>query len=403
MRGTSGPVYRALDRWVRKGLLTPLRAEALRKEVEEASRGETVQWTQFALAATGGAVLIIAGGTFLAWAWPAMDPGGQSLTLALVGLLVFGLGLVLLHRKRWPPVAYLLALAGPFLVLMAGAYSENAWADGSLGGVASGLAVLALSILCIALFLGRDDTLTALNSVLAFLFLFVFLDRVFGLEPETILWILDGVLVLGLAGLAGLALKLSDPGASEWPLATFTAFLWAGGVLLLFSGAVVWDMEEYAIIPLDLWLVTVAGLSVWGLQEETGEVSPGVRRLRARREWWERQLAYCVLLAIPFAFITTLEALDTGPHPAAGSVAGVGVLGLAYGIPRRSRWVMVTSCLALLVSAWYYGAEMAGALGAVLTLAVVAVVLFWAAVRVGGGGGVGPMQDSARSRKERSV
>ncbi len=45
----------------------------------------------------------------------------------------------------------------------------------------------------------------------------------------------------------------------------------------------------------------------------------------------------------------------------------------------------MASCLALLISAWYWGAEMSGALGAVLALVVVSAVLFWGATRMGRG------------------
>ncbi len=51
--------------------------------MEAELQGEGRRWSQYLLAATGGAVLIVAGGTFLAWAWPEMGPAGQSVTLAV--------------------------------------------------------------------------------------------------------------------------------------------------------------------------------------------------------------------------------------------------------------------------------------------------------------------------------
>ena len=74
---TSHPVLRALQRWETKGLLTPDTTQALRTELEEELRGEGRRWSQYLLAATGGAILIIAGATFLAWVWPGMGPAGQ--------------------------------------------------------------------------------------------------------------------------------------------------------------------------------------------------------------------------------------------------------------------------------------------------------------------------------------
>ncbi|MFC1660291.1 hypothetical protein ACFL3S_02345 [Gemmatimonadota bacterium] len=374
MSGPSGPVLRALGRWEKKGLLTPDLAGTLRMEVEEETQGEALRWSQYALAATGGAVLIIAGATFLSWAWPEMGYGGQSLALGIIGLLVLGLGLRLHGRGRWGPVAYLLLLAGPFLLLMALAYSENAWPDRSFGGVVAGLLGLGIPLSLVAFSLRRDPVMAALHSAIAFLFLFLFLDRALGLDLKTCLWILDGVLVVGLAVMA---FRLRDPSGPEWTLNLFTALLYATPVLLFLTGDILWELDELAIIPLDIWLVLVAGLTLWTLHEKAP--------VHLKRDWNERQLAYCLLLGIIFALITTLEAMDAGPNTAALSVAALGGLGLWFALPRGSRPVLVASCLALLIAAWYYGAEKAGALGAVLALSVTAALLFWGSSRLGGG------------------
>jgi hypothetical protein len=95
-------------------------------------------------------------------------------------------------------------------------------------------------------------------------------------------------------------------------------------------------------------------------------------------------LAYCIVLAIPFTFMTTLEAMRAGPNTAALTLAAIGGAGLWYSIPRGMRWVLATSCLALLIAAWYYGAEKAGALGAVLALVGMSVILFWGSFKLGG-------------------
>jgi hypothetical protein len=347
-------------------------AEALRGELVEQTAGETRRWSQYALAATGGAVLIIAGATFLSWAWPEMGYGGQSLTLGIIGLFILGLGLRLHGRGRWGPVAYLLQLAGPVLLIMALAYSENAWPDRSFGGIVAGGLGLLIPVALLALTLRRDPVLAALHAVLAFLFLFLFLDRALGLELQTCLWILDGVLVLGLVFLA---IRLRDESSPEWALNFFTALLYATPVLLVLSGEVLWELEEWTIIPLDLWLVIAALLSLWAMQEGAP--------VQLKRDWYERQLAYCLILGIFFAFITTLETFDAGPNTAALTVAALGGLGLWFALPRGSRPVLLASCLALLIAAWYYGAEKAGALGAVLALSVTAAILFWGSSRVG--------------------
>ncbi len=372
MSRSSHVVLQALSRWEGQGLIASPLAEALRSEVEETLLGESRRWSQYLLAATGGAVLMIAGGTFLAWAWPEMAYAGRSVALGVVGVLVLSLGVRVPRGGRWVPAGYFLQIAGPVLLLMAVAYSENAWADRTLGGILSGMVGLLTPVVMMGVAFRRDPVLPALQMALSFLFLSVFLDRVLGADGETILWILDGVLVLGL-GVLGTRLK--DPRGPAWLLNGFVALLFASLVLLLFSANVLWDLGEFAILPLDVWLLTVVGLSLWGLQET---LPPHLRR-----DWYERQLAYCVLLAIPFGFITTLEAMNAGPNTAALTVGGVGGMGLGYSLPRGSRPVLVASCLALLIAAWYYGAEKAGALGAVLALAVVAVILFWGSSRMG--------------------
>jgi len=308
----------------------------------------------------------------LAWAWPELGYAGQSVALGVIGAVVVALGLRLLGKLNLNPVAYLLLLSGPPLILMALAYSENAWPDRTPGGIVVGILSLVLPIGFLVATLRKDPVLAALQAAFSFLFLFLFLDRALGLGLESSLWVLDGV---GLAGLAWLGFRLRDPAGPPWVLNTFLAVLYASLLLAFLTGDILWNLEEFTIIPADVWLLTVAGISVWAMQENVP--------VHLQRDWFERQLAYCIVLAIPFAFITTLEAMKAGPNTAALTVASIGVLGLWYGIPRAVRSVLIVSCLALLVAAWYYGAEKAGALGAVLALTAMAVILFWASTRLG--------------------
>lgn len=365
-------VLQALGRWEKKELVSPEVASALREEVEGELKGESQRWAQFALAATGGAILIIAGATFLAWVWPEMGYGSQSITLGIIGVMVLGLGVRLLGPPRLVPVAYLLQLSAPVLLVMALAYSENAWPDQTFGGVVAGVVSLAIPLVIVSLTLRKDPVLGALQAVFSFLFFFLFLDRALGLEMRTSLWVLDGV---GLLGLGWLGYRLRDPQGPEWTLDTFLALLYASLFLVFLSGDILWDLESFVIIPADVWLLTVAGISVWALQENVP--------VHLQRDWYERQLAYCIVLAIPFAFMTTLEAMKMGPNTAALTLAGIGGAGLWYSIPRGFPWVLAASCLTLLIAAWYYGAEKAGALGAVFALAGMSVILFWGSFKLG--------------------
>ncbi len=377
MARTSHSVFKALLRWEQKGLLPPELSSRLRDEVEEVVRGEGRRWSQYFLAATGGAILLVAGSTFLAWAWPEMGFAGQSVTLCALGLGILGLGMRLPHKGRWIPVAYLLQIAGSILIVMALMYSVNAWADGTPGAWGAGIIALLLPVVLIRRAIQEQEFMAAIQGALAFLFLYVFFDRALGLSVNTILWILDGFL---LATLVFLGFWLRKPGSPKWVLAVFFAVVLTGLVLLFFSSEVLWDLEDKMIYPADLWLIAVSGLLLLGLSER----APA----HLRRDWYEWPLAGCVLLGIPFAFFTTLETLDTGPTPAALLVAAVGCLGLWYSLPRGSKPVLVTSCVAVLIAAWYWGAEMSGALGAVAALLVISAVLFWGATRMGRGSGV---------------
>ena len=365
-------ILRALSRWEDKGLLDSEKVQALREEAESEVQGESRRWSLYLLAATGGAVLIVAGGTFLAWAWPEMGAGGQSATLALIGFLVAGLGVRLPKTSRWAPVAYLLQLAGSILILMALVHSEKAWVDESPAGWAVGVFALCVPPVLFGLAIRQNGILAGLQAALAFFFIFVFLDRALGLDEEAVVWVLDCVMILALAVLAW---KLRNPDVPEWALSVFLSLLFSSVVLVVLSGEFIWDLDETVIYPMDVWLLTVVGMTLWGLQEKTPK--------HLRRDWYEHQLALCILVAIPFAFITTLEALNDAPTPAALTVAVVGGLGLWYSVPRGARSVLVASCMALLISAWYWGAEMNGALGAVVALVVASALLFWGASRLG--------------------
>jgi hypothetical protein len=289
---------RAIDRWEGKGILSQPLAVSLRAEVESEGWSESRRWSQYLLAATGGAVLLIAAGTFLAWVLPELGFGGQAITLALAGVVILALGIGFTAWARWRPVAYFLQVAGPIMIVMAAAWSENAWPDRSLQAVAAALVVMIAAVAALAVAVRKDDLLVALQAPLFFLYLFGALDRALGLDTNVILWALDGLLVVALA-ITGF--RLRKPGGPVWLLGAFAAFLYSSLVLMLFSSLVIWDMDRFAVIPLDIWLLAVGGLSVWGLQGSVPE--------HLRNDAYERQLAYVILLWIPFGFFTTLEAM----------------------------------------------------------------------------------------------
>ena len=260
MAGMTPSIRAALKRWVAKGLLEPEQAQTLAREVEEDAAGSERQWAQYLLAATGGAVLIVAAGTFLAWVWPDLGYAGQTVTLGVIGLALLGLGIRLPKKGRLGPVAYLLQLAATVLVIMAFVHSEKAWVDGSFAGWIVGLLSLAMPFLLMTIAIKDRGALAGLQASLSFIFLFLFMDRALGLSEEPILWILDGIL-LGI--LAFLAFTLRNREVPDWVLGTFFTLLLSSIILIAISSEVIWDLEDGTIYPMDLWLLIVAGLCIW--------------------------------------------------------------------------------------------------------------------------------------------
>ena len=90
-----------------------------------------------------------------------------------------------------------------------------------------------------------------------------------------------------------------------------------------------------------------------------------------------------MLLAIPLGFGTALEVYDLPPLGAAAVVAGAGACGLAYGLARDVRPLVLCSCVTIVSAAWYLGVDAGERLGTVLALAFTAILFFWVATRLG--------------------
>lgn len=380
----SSAVHAALDRWVRKGLLSPETEARLRAEVEAEAVEGTRLLSRYVLAGTGAVVLLIAGGLFLDWAWPLMSDGLRSGLVAAAGVGVHLLGARLEWRGRWVPAAWLMQAAGVGLVLFAVAWSERAWPDASPAALTAGAVALVWGLWASARSVVRGAFMPAVHYLALLGFTALFLQRGTGLSPEAVVWILDGILAVSLAFLV--TLLRGDPSGEEhpWALATFVAALYAGFVLVLFTGLGPLGLRDAVIFPLDVWLFLVAGLTVWGIRR----APPGLSR-----GWFGHQLAWVVLLWIPMGFYTALEGVDGPAELALLLVGGGGALAFAWADRAGARSVMGAGAMAFVAAVWYWGAERAGALGAVGALVVTAAVLFWLSTRWGeasGGGGHDP-------------
>lgn len=367
-------VLAAIDRWAAEGLIDEGVAQKLRADTVREARAGTRRLSQYLLAATGGVVLLIAGGVFLDWAWPVLSRGARSLLLATGGIGVLAVGVRLEAARRWRPASYLMQTSGLGLLLGAFIYSEGAWSDASAGGIAVGVLSLAAPIVLAPRAMRRNVVMPAVHLAMGLAFLAVFLDRATPLSGDAIVWLLDAVLLA--AVLVLLRLLAGDPGGARhpWALNAFVMALLAGFVLVATTALGPLDLSENAVWPLDLWLALSAGLTLWGIHRGPASLS---------REWLGRALALQLCMWILFGFYTALEALDGPPELPLLLVGGAGVAAFAYASAQELRSLMGAAALAFIAPLWYWAVDRGGALGAVAALAATAGLLFWLSGRSG--------------------
>jgi hypothetical protein len=367
-------VYEAIERWEDKALIDRELAARLRDEVAESAEVGTARMTQYLVAATGAVVLLIASGLFLDWAWPRMGEVARTGLVAAVGMGVHLWGARLEIKRRWTPAALLMQTAGLGILVAALVYSKNAWPDGTPGGVGSGLAALVIPLILAPRSFRANAVMPAVHLCFGLGFLSIFLDRSTFLSFNSIVWVMDGVLLA--TSLVVVELLRRDPGGTRrpWALNAFVAAIYAAAVLTAMTAQGPLDLEARTFYPMDAWLALVVALSLWGIHR----APPGLRK-----DWFEAQLAYAVLLWIPLGFGTALEAMDGPAALALLMVGGVAVAGFAYAMRVRSRRIMATSALAFIAAVWYWAVDIGGALGAVAGLVFAAAFLFWLSGRVG--------------------
>lgn len=374
MSQVSRSVGEAIERWQQKALISAELAGRLRDEAAEADVAGTARMSQYLLASAGAVVLLIAAGVFLDWAWPRMDDPMRTGFLLVVGVAVHLWGARLEAARRWLPAALLMQTAGLALLMVALIYSEEAWADVTAGGVASGIAALAVPILLAPRSLRANAVMPAVHLCFALGFVAVFLDRATTLSGNDVVWVLDGILVA--ASAAMVAVLRRDPAGSRhpWALNAFVAAVYAAAVLIVLTATGPMGLEDEAVYGLDVWLFLVAGLALWGIHRSPEGL---------RRSWFEDQVAYCILLWVPLGFMTVMEAMEAPSELGLALVGGASAAGFAYAVRRRIRRILVTSALAFVAATWIWASDRGGALAAVVGLTVAAAVLFRVSGRVG--------------------
>lgn len=364
----------ALREWRDSGLISSELAESLRTDHADRKRAGRRRFLQYAVSGTAGILLVIAAVTFFSWSWDDLGSGVRTCVIAGAGIATLLLGMRLEAAQRFVPVTYALQTSGLILLLAAFLYSMVAWENGTVGGIAVGLLALATPAATIPVFVRRNPIMPAVATALGYGFLAAFLFRAFDLDEETIIWIVDGALVLTLAML-GLLLRAGRADSiSRRTLYAFTVGLYAGYPMAGMTAAGPLDLGDNTLLALDAWLLVITALALWGIHR----APPTLRSPR-----YVYHLAASVLLAIPLGFGTTLEVYELPPLGAAAAIAGAGACGLWYGLARDARPVVVGSCVTILCAAWYLGVDAGERLGTVLALAFTAVLFFWVATRLG--------------------
>ena len=368
-------LHAAIDRWERIGTIDAFTAAKLHADVTADASAGTRRLSQYVLAATGGAVLLIAAGVFLDWAWPLLGVGARSFLLAAAGVAVVVLGVSLEGRTgRWRPAAYLLQTSGLGLLLAAFTYSEGEWADATDGGLVAGILSLIVPIVLTPRAMRRNVVMPAVHLATGLAFLAVFLDRAVHLSGDETVWVLDAVLVAAIFVLARTLARDPEGERHPWAVNAFVMAMVAGFVLVTLTGLGPLGLREAAVWPLDVWLALTAGLALWGM--ERGPES-------LRRDWLGGVLAYLLIVWIGLGLFTSIEALDGPPELALLLVGGVAVAAFVYANGAGLRSLMGAAALAFIIPLWYWGVERGGALGAVAALVATAGILFWVSGRIG--------------------
>jgi len=367
-----GQIHAAIDRWERAHLIAPETAAAMREEVGRHAQSSARRLSQYVLALTGAVVLVIAGGVFLDWAWPLLSEETRSAVLACVGFGVLVLGVRIESSRRWLPASLLMQTAGVALLLVSYVYSERAWPDQTIGGMLVGLAALVTPILLTARAMRRSLVMPAVHMAAGFAFLAVFLDRSTPLPRDAIVWALDLVLAGAILVMVRLLVRDPDGDTHPWALNAFTASMAAGFVLVSITAFDTLSMSDEGFLPLDVWLLLCAALTLWGIHR----APPGLRR-----SWFERLLAWEVLVWISLGLATVYATFDGPPELGVLLVGGVGVLAFHHADRHGMKALMGAASLAFIVPVWWWAVDRGGALGGVLALLGTAEFLFWASGR----------------------
>ena len=246
-------IVKAIEDWRRRGMISDELAATLHADAEGVAQERGRAQLQYALGLTAGFILLLAAGAFVARNWGTLSVTWRCGVLMFVGLaLVFGARLME-RRARLEPVALLLRASGLGVLMAAYVYSDNAWEVGSIGALVIGVAALLTPLVSLVLSVTDRPGPTAVDTIASYGFLAIFLNR-FGVHEDTIVWILDGIMVVSLLVLGWRIHTRGDhPGLSRG-LTAFVASLFGGMLLVWITLAGPLDAGDNAVWALDVWL-----------------------------------------------------------------------------------------------------------------------------------------------------
>ena len=372
MARRSKAVEEALERWVSKGLLEAPLAAALRDEAEGAHRARTRRWGQLLVAILGAVALILAAGLFAERNWQQLSHAARTGLLVAAGVAVWLIGLSAHRRRGWEIPGILLQAGGQAVLLVGLAYSHVAWDSGSGVAIAVGVAALVAALILWPVSFAEGVLMSAIQTAATLLYLAIFLERAVGMGEDEIVWTLDAIILLAIV-VQGALMRRWDREAQDRALMAFTTSLWAGLVLAVITGFGPLDASDAGILGMDLWLLVIAGLTLWGIHHAPSEL---------RRDAFETNLAICVAVGGLMAMFTAGETFALGSEGAGVAGALVGAIGLVYGLRAGAASVLVTGSLTALFATWVFAIGQAGALGGVVALLISAGVLFWLSTRI---------------------
>ncbi len=371
-------VERALHRWFRKGLIDETTVETLRAEARLEHDADTLRVGQLLTALVGAVALFLAGVLFVSQTWPALSEATRTGVLFALALAVWLGGWSVTRRERWTRIGEVLQVAALALAMVAVVYSDNAWGQGSMGARITGLVSLAVPIVLGPAAWRGSVGLVAAHTAFALFYAALFLDRTFDLDFDTIVWVLDGLLLVGLA-VTWLRLRTRWERGAHREIAAFATGLYAGLVLVLLTGVGPLDWDEKSIWALDLWLTGIVVLTWWGAARAPGALERGM---------FESHMAMCVLLATFFVGYTVAEPLGADVEVWAGAAALIAMAGLGWALKVKNTPTVIAATVSLVGVLWAYAVERSEARGAALAMAATAALLFWVASRIREGKGV---------------